>query len=215
MHEIQQKLIKLAKEQDITSLGYRKIGRLIDEEHPQKVKFHLLQLKKKGYLNNSKGTNVVETIKDATDIQPNFIEVPILGAANCGEATIFADDNIEGYLKVSSTLATQTRGLYALRAEGNSMNRANIKGQSIESGDYVLVTNINGNYGSGDYVVSIIDSQANIKKLGINKKAQQITLHSESTENIEPIYIDTADSFLIVGKVVKVIKTTPERATNI
>ena len=50
IHEIQTKILEVAKVNDLNKLGYRKIGKLIGVDHPQKVKHHIMQLQKKGLL---------------------------------------------------------------------------------------------------------------------------------------------------------------------
>lgn len=51
VHEIQQRLIDLFDNTpEARSLGYRKVGQLIGVTHPQRVKYHILQLKKKGLI---------------------------------------------------------------------------------------------------------------------------------------------------------------------
>ena len=76
----------------------RQIGRLIGEEHPQKVKHHLNQLEKRRFFEYGKKSN--------HNKKTEFLNVPILGFASCGEATIFADECLEGYLKISNKLFT-------------------------------------------------------------------------------------------------------------
>jgi len=206
MHQIQEKLLNLAQEKDISTLGYRRIGRLIGVGHPQTVKYHLSQLYKNGYLTANKTSNIFRELKHVSETQPKIVEIPILGAANCGQATIFADEKIEGYIRVSTTLTHKTRGLYALRAEGDSMNMASISGTNIDDGDYVIVDYIDRNYKDGEYVVAIIDGCANIKRLKALKDTNQIALMSESKQRYDPIYIDSSDNFIITGKVKNVIK---------
>jgi len=40
MHIIQQKILKLAEKQNIDRMNLHEIGRLVGEEHPQKIKHH-------------------------------------------------------------------------------------------------------------------------------------------------------------------------------
>lgn len=47
LHIIQQKILHLAKTQDVHKMRLIDIGKYIGEKHPQKVKHHLNQLKKK------------------------------------------------------------------------------------------------------------------------------------------------------------------------
>ncbi|NMB84090.1 S24 family peptidase [Candidatus Roizmanbacteria bacterium] len=85
------------------------------------------------------------------------------------------------------------------------MNKANIDNLTINDGDYVLVDTSNKQPNNGDYVLSIIDNCANIKKF-IQKDKNQIALISESSEDFEPIYISEVDRYFIGRVVTQVIK---------
>ena len=50
MHELQQKILQIAKEVDLSKCGLRKLGNLIGEGHPQKIKYHLEQLENKKFV---------------------------------------------------------------------------------------------------------------------------------------------------------------------
>ena len=136
----------------------------------------------------------------------DYISIPLVGSANCGPATILAEENIEAYLSVPKTLVSKKSGIFALRAVGKSMNRASIKGKSIDEGDLVLIDSEDRNAHDGDYVLSIIDGSANLKKYTFNKKLGQVALVSESSEKFKPIYILPGDDFAVNGKIITVIK---------
>ncbi len=206
MHIIQQKLLDLSKQVNLGSMTLREIGKLIGVDHPQKVKHHMKQLEKKGFLKSDGRHGIVEKIKDGLDAVSNLISIPILGTANCGPATFFADENFEGYLKVSPGIVHKRNGFFAIKASGNSMNRADIKGHSIEDGDFVIVNSDDKSPKDGDYVLSIIDDVANIKRFRIDKENNQIVLISESASDFPPIFIHPDDEFNVSGKVVQVIK---------
>lgn len=185
----------------------REIGEHIGEEHPQKIKHHLGQLKLKGLL-------TVEN-KPATPSagghklnKSGLLSIPILGAANCGEAQLYADESFEGFLQVSPSMVPKKKGLFAIRAVGSSMNRANIGGKTIDEGDFVIVDRTDGRPRDGDYVLSIIGGQANIKKFLRDKENNQLVLLSESSQELPPIYIHPEDlsNYMINGRVVDVIK---------
>ena len=95
-------------------------------------------------------------------------------------------------------------GIFALRAVGKSMNRANIKGKNIEEGDIVIIDSEDRTAKDGDYVLSIIDGAANLKKYKTEKK--QIMLVSESTESFKPIYVMEGDNWVVNGKIIAVVK---------
>ena len=136
----------------------------------------------------------------------DFISIPLVGSANCGPAELLAEENIEGYLTVKKNLIPRQSGIFALRASGHSLNRANVKGKTIDDGDYVLIDAEDRNIKDGDYVLSIISGAANLKRYTFDKKKDQIILSSESTESFKPIIILPGDDFAINGKVVGVIK---------
>src|SRR3989338_4344425 len=135
-----------------------------------------------------------------------YISVPLVGSANCGPAEILADENIEGYLTLQRSMVPKKSGIFALRAVGKSLNRANIRGKSIDEGDYVLVDFEDRSARDGDYILSVIDGAANLKKYKKDKKTGEVTLVSESTEPWKPIFMLPGDDWAVNGKIVGVIK---------
>jgi len=206
MHEIQEKLLKQISQKNIGALTLREMGGLVGEKLPQKIKHHLLQLQKKGFIVIDKHNGVIKRVDDKEKSSNPLISVPILGAANCGPQTIFAEQNVEGYLKISKRILSKKGNIFALRAEGNSMNKADIDGAAIEDGDYVIIDSEYKNPKNNDYVVSVIDGMANIKKYLWDNDNSRILLISESTQDYTPIFIHQNDDFLINGRVIQVIK---------
>ena len=206
MHPIQEKLLKVIDGKNVGDLTLRQIGELIEEKLPQKVKHHLSQLERKGFILIDRKNKNISRISNKAKVGDIFISIPIIGAANCGPATIYADQNIEGYLKISKRLVSNKKSVFALRAEGNSLNKANIDGKNVESGDFVIVDSENTSPHDGDYIVSVMDGMANIKKYLLDKKNSRIALLSESTQEYSPIFIHENDDFKISGKIVDVVK---------
>ena len=207
MHPIQEKLLKLIDEKNIGHLTLRDIGALIGEKLPQKVKHHLSQLERKGFIAIDKKNGTIRRVNSSAQKNTGlFVSIPILGSANCGPATIFADENIEGYLKLSKRLVTGFKSMFAIKADGNSLNRAHIAGKSVETGDYVLIDSSRGTPRDGDYVLSIIDGLATIKKYRLDKKNNRIALLSESSQDYAPIFIHEDDDFRVNGTAVEVVK---------
>lgn len=205
MHPIQQKILNFADKLNVKRDGLRQIGRLVGESHPFKISYHLKKLEEGGFVEVDKKTGEIRKIKRTETKKGMFLAIPILGAANCGEANIFAEQKLEGYIKVSKNIIRVGDGLISIRASGNSMNKAKIKGQNIEDGDYVIV-DTKKHPQNGDYVLAIIDNCANIKRLSINDKDKIISLISESTEKHPTIFIHQNDKFLINGIVKHIIK---------
>ena len=206
MHPIQEKLLKLLDQKILEDMTLRDIGTLIKEPLPQKVKHHLEQLEKKGFIKYDRKNKTISKIKLGLKTLSPFISVPVIGSANCGPATIFANENIEGYLKISKNILSKCKNVFAIKAQGLSMNKSNINGMSIEDGDYLIIDSDYRTPKNGDVVLSVIDDMANIKKYIFDEENNQIVLVSQSTKDIPPIYVHEDDSFMINGKAIQVIK---------
>jgi len=204
MHKIQEKILKILSERNLNGMTLREVGELIGEKFPQKIKHHLDQLEKKGFVTIDTKNKIIE--RKITQNISGIMSVPIVGVANCGPATIFANENIEGYIKISKSLLKKCKNIFAIRAQGLSMNQSVVNGNNIEDGDYLIIDSSDTSPSSGDVVLSIIDEMANIKKYVWDETNNQIVLVSESTKDIPPIYIHEDDSFMINGKVIQVIK---------
>jgi repressor LexA len=182
--------------------------------YPSSAHYHVKKLYKEGVLD--KKTNCPRSIvvyEDMVIKSPilkkkglDSIRLPILGGANAGSALLFAEGNVEGYLKVSRGSLPRTNGVFALRVVGDSMNKAKIKGKNINEGDYVLIDSMCHKPKDGDYVLSVIDGCANLKKFKYTRK-DGIMLVSESTNlKYKPIYISSHDNYVVNGKIFDVVK---------
>ena len=208
MHKIQQAILELASQKNIGTMTLRELGEHIGEKHPQKIKHHLNQLQAKGLLGENNKPRLLKENKTTGSGHAQMISIPILGAANCGIAKIYAAENLEGYLTVSSGMVPKKKKLFAVHAVGISMNRSNINGKSIEDGDYAIIDAENLHQKNGDYVLSVIGGSANIKRFFKDSENNQIVLVSESTQDFPPIYIHPKDfsEYMVNGKVLQVIK---------
>lgn len=207
IHPTQKKLLELSQRYDLEKMGLRQIGKLIEVAHPQQVKYHLQKI---GVLEGGKKKRASK-IKFKKALDSKIISIPILGLANCGDPTVIAEERIEGVLPISKRLLPsnhRNEDLFAVKAVGLSMNKADINGKSIVDGDYVIVDNSIRSVQHGNYVLSIIGGLANIKRLAVDKENDQIVLQSESSEFFPPIHIhkDDLDDYIINGRVVCVIK---------
>lgn len=207
MHKIQEQLLELSQKYDLKKMGLRQIGRLINVDHPQKVKFHM---KKLGLL-EGEHKKFRSLIKRPSSKKSKVFFIPIVGLANCGDASVFAESKIENMLPVSSKLIStnHTDHLFAVKAVGSSMNHADINGKSIENGDYVIIDSEDKDAKNNDYVLSIINGLANIKKFIKDDQHNQIILKSESDKFFPPIHIheDDLDDYIVNGKVIQVVKS--------
>lgn len=175
--------------------------------------YYVAKLQKEGYLqktsNQPRAININsdEIIKTIIPKKTESFSVPVLGSANAGPATIFAEENISGYLRVSRNDLNRKNGIFALRVEGDSMNKAKIDRKNLEEGDFVLINSEYKNPKNGDYVLSVIDGCANLKKFEKSAKTGEIRLLSESKNpKHKPIYVSSEDDFMVNGKIISVIK---------
>ncbi|MDA2936474.1 hypothetical protein MYX06_04620 [Patescibacteria group bacterium AH-259-L05] len=207
MHKVQEKILEIMEVHNLSNMSLREIGELAGEKgKPQKIKHHIMRLREKGLIQVDQYNKPVRKISKGKIKNSNLVSVPIVGAANCGVATIYADQNIESYLRVSRKILEKVKKIFAIKAVGPSLNKANIKGNSVEEGDYVIIDSEDRSPVNGDYVLSVIDEVANIKKYVKDKENDRIVLLSESTEDYPPIYIHPDDNFIINGRVVQIIK---------
>lgn len=205
MHLIQRKILSFADKINLKRDGLRQIARLVGESHPFKISYHLKKLEEKGLIRVDWKTGEIKNTDYDKTPRGSFVAIPVLGEANCGNATIFADENLEGYIKVSKKIISSDKNVIAIKAFGNSMNKAKIANKSFEDGDYVIV-DCNKVAKNGDYVLAIIDECATLKRLFVDSKNKVLSLIPESTENHPNIFIHENDKFLIKGVVVNIIK---------
>ncbi len=176
---------------------------------------HLEALESKGFLEREKNQHRSITVRPVESIESPYagtvgldsISLPIVGSANCGPADIFAEENIEGYLKVSKSLLSRRDGLFVVRASGDSMNKADFFGKTIEDGDFVIIDSLDRTPGHGDYVLSIIDGYANLKRFIIDRNGSKMLVSESSKQkHYKPIFLHESDDFMINGKIISVIK---------
>lgn len=217
MHPIQEKLLALSKTKNLATLSLRGMaeGIGLPEESPQKIKHHLLQLQKKGFLTIDRAKGVMKKAdskptwaKGLLEAKSRLFSIPIIGTANCGPATIFAEQNFQGFLRISSKLIGRSKpaGLYAIKASGSSMNRAEVNGKRIDDGDYIIVNSVEKDVKTGDVVLAIVDNKATVKKYLDDRVNGQIVLLAESTFDYEPIFLHEDDDFAISAKVIGIVK---------
>lgn len=207
MHPIQEQLIKLSADRDVASMRLVEIAQAIGVKHLQQVKHHRDQLIKKGLLAAPQTARAPRISKNQLG-GSDLLAIPILGSANAGPATIYADSIVQGYLRVSSKLLPNipVNKLFALKVVGRSMNQASLNGKTIDNGDYVVADGRDPYQPStGDYVVSNIDGMANIKRFVRDDVNKQIVLMSESSDDYPPIVIHP-DDYLVKYKIIHVVK---------
>lgn len=125
-----------------------------------------------------------------------MISIPLLGNVACGHP-LFAEENVETEISISTKLIRKDKNYFILRASGNSMNKAN-----IDDGDLVLIRQ-EQTAEDGDKVVALIDDEATIKEFC--RQGNMIVLKPQSSNKEHQPIILTRD-FKIQGIVESIIK---------
>ncbi len=119
---------------------------------------------------------------------------------------MFADQYVEGYLRVSKRLV-KDRNIFAVQVNGTSMNKATVNGKTIENGDFVLVNADVKEFKNGDKVLVVIDGLATVKTYRTVPGSKTLALLPESRDpRHKPIFLTADDNFVINGRVVNVLK---------
>lgn len=180
----------------------KKIG--LKVKSSRSVFLYLSSLEKKGAIERSgraRGIKIIERVGK------NFVDVPILGMADAGMPTFYAEENLEGYLKVSKNIV-KDKELFAIQVKGTSMNLCRINAKRIENNDYVIVDRNDRDFRNGNKVLVIVDGLATVKLYRKIAK-DRIGLFPVSTDvSHRPIYLTPSDEFIINGKVIDVLKNT-------
>lgn len=164
---------------------------------------YLNELEEKGYIERTSEDRGIR-LKGVTS--ESFLDVPVFGMANAGAATMFADQYIEGYLKVSKSIVRNARSVYAIQVSGTSMNKADVNGKTIENGDFILVDSSWKHYDNGDKVLVAIDGLATVKTYRTVDGRNIVLLPESSDKKHKPIFLTEDDDFVINGKVIDVLK---------
>lgn len=212
MHPIQELMLQINRERNISVMKLSELRDLTGAKHLQQVKHHRNMLVTKGLLPEPEQVKRAFGQTGILGKKSQLINIPVLGAVNAGAASIYAEGRVEDYLRISSEKlpVKHKKTLYALRVVGGSMDKACIgPGKlNIESGDYVIADGDQYVPQSGDYVISLINGLANVKKLIVNNEEGQVILISESSNDYPPIILDIDDQmdYLAQSKVLHVIK---------
>ncbi len=165
------------------ALGYRS---------PRSALIFIRKLVEKGFL-EQKAEGKFRLLKDISNSEnvAQTVNIPLVGSVACG-LPVFAEENIEAYVPVSTDIAKKSYKYFFLRASGDSMNMA-----GINDGDLVLIRQ-QSTAENGDLVVALIDNEATIKQFFRSKDA--VILKPKSSNPIHtPIVL--SNNFLVQGVV--------------
>ena len=128
-------------------------------------------------------------------VHAQTVNVPLVGVVACG-TPVLAEENIESFIPVSTSLAKPGSKYFLLHAQGNSMDEA-----GINDGDFVLVRQ-QPTANEGDKVVALVDEEATIKEFHRTKNMIVLKPKSSNKEH-KPIIL--TDDFQIQGVVVATV----------
>jgi repressor LexA len=132
---------------------------------------------------------------DSDSVHARTVDIPLVGTVTCG-TPILAQENIEGYIPVSVSLAKPGFKYFLLRAKGDSMNKA-----GINDGDLILVRQQSAAQ-NGDIVVALIDDEATVKEFQHHKNCIVLMPKSDN-KNHKPIIL--TEDFQVQGVAVTTI----------
>lgn len=163
---------------------------------PRSVQDILEQLQEKGVIKKlGDGDYQLVMDPDFGSVHARTVNIPLVGVVACG-APILAEENIEGFIPVSTSIAKPGSKYYLLHARGDSMNEA-----GINDGDLVLVKQ-QPTANEGDKVVALIDGEATIKEF---RRTQNMIILKPKSSNKEHKPIILTDDFQVQGVVIVTI----------
>jgi repressor LexA len=123
------------------------------------------------------------------------VPVPIVGSVPCGGLAL-AEEDIEGYVDISTMLAKPSSRYFILRAKGDSMDLS-----GIDDGDLVLIRQ-EPTANDGERVVALVNGEATIKHFYREKGIVVLRPNSSNPAN-KPIFL--SEALLIQGIVVSAL----------
>ena len=123
------------------------------------------------------------------------VDVPLVGSVACG-VPMFAEENIQARIPVSTALAKKGSKYFLLRASGDSMNEV-----GINSGDLLLVRQ-QDTAETGEKVVALINDEATVK---IFERGDDAVILRPKSTNKEHKPIVLTDNCIIQGVVQAVL----------
>lgn len=185
--------------EEIQRQGYpptlREISSQFGISSTQGVRRHIDALEKKGYIVRESGARSISVCSDILDLSTgqDIISIPLLGEVAAGQP-IFADENVEDRISVSSDWLGPRGESFFLKVRGYSM------ADSILPGDLVLVEKSPVAH-NGEIVVALLEDEATVKRF--YKKGQQVRLRSDNPE-FEDIVPD--GEFQLLGRVTALMR---------
>jgi repressor LexA len=164
----------------------------MEYKSPRSAMLLMTELEENGFLER-KENGSYKMIKDlSTTETARTVAIPLVGSISCGGA-LLAEENIEAYIPVSTSLVKAGDKHFLLRAVGDSMNEA-----GILPGDLVLVRQQNVAE-NGQNIVALIDDDAILKEFQHKGNVVALVPRSSNSKH-KPIILER--DFQIQGVVI-------------
>lgn len=174
----------------------RKMGRELGYKSPRSASMIVEKLLDKGVLDRKDDGSLKFIEVGINDrYRADTVEIPLVGTVVCG-TPVFAEENIEAMISVSTKLAKSPYKYFLLRANGDSMNK-----KGINDSDLVLIRQ-QATANNGNIVVALIDGEATIKEFKSLGGVIALIPRSKN-KKYKPMYLEK--DFKIQGTVVAVI----------
>lgn len=134
----------------------KEINAVTGGSSPRSAVLVLERLIRYGLIRKSGDTYKIVEQSEISGESISTINIPLLGSVSCG-VPMFAQENIETYIPVSTNLAKGNNKYFLLRASGDSMNEAD-----INDGDILLIKQ-QFTADNGQKVVALINDEATVK----------------------------------------------------
>ena len=173
----------------------REICKAVGLKSTSSVHMYLTRLAEKGELEKTNLKTRALKLTNISSEKPEDIDsvsIPLVGNVAAG-APILAEQNIEDYFRISTSLlkkTNQSEATYMLKVKGDSMINV-----GIYNGDYVIISKCQ-TAENGQIVVAMIDNEATVKTF--YKEKDHVRLQPEN-DTMDPIIVKEVQ---ILGKVI-------------
>lgn len=202
--ELQQKVLSFIKEY-ISSEGkaptLKEIAQALNVKSTAAVLFHIKSLEKRGLISR---THTARGLTPTEDL--DFSRIPVLGIANASTPLAQAEQSHLGYLQIDHMIIRNNGNLFAVKINGDSMNRQSINESDVllKHGNYAIIDR-NAPYKQGDVVLAVVNGGATIKIY--METTDAVILMPNSTNHMHhPIYVKQREQLVINGKVIMALE---------
>src|ERR1051326_872101 len=165
---------------------------------------YLRWLEDEGELERWPGARGMRLLK-TNEQHTQTVSVPLIGEAPAG-SLMASEENLEGWVRLPKEFLAPRAKFFLLRVRGDSMNKAVLNDDRIESGDLVLVRQ-QATAQTNDIVVALVDGEAAIKRFVRGDGYFLLKPESTNSEH-KPIIVNR--DFYVQGVVTKVLKRGSE-----